>query len=78
MREPWNQSAGQLLAISVEQAVGGKKPSEKAESSAIARPGQRDSFIRAEAHAREVLRARGFSREQIERELQRVKREQLD
>ena len=56
----------------------GDNPDEKPEESGIARPGLRVSFEQAEAHAREVLRTRGFSDEQIEIELRRAKREQLD
>ncbi len=58
--------------------MGGENPDEKPEQSGVARPGLRISFEQAEAHAREVLRARGLSEEQIERELRRSKREQLD
>jgi hypothetical protein len=58
--------------------LGGEKSEEKPEPSAIASLGQRESFIQAEATAREVLRARGFTDEQIEIELRRAKREQLD
>jgi hypothetical protein len=58
--------------------VGGENPDEKPEPSAIARPGLRQSFDQAEAQAREVLRARGFSEAQIEIELRRAKRTQLD
>jgi hypothetical protein len=57
--------------------VGGD-PEEKPEQSAIARLGVVESFAQAEAQAREVLRARGFSEAQIEIELRRTKREQLD
>jgi hypothetical protein len=58
--------------------VGGDNPDEKPEQSGVARPGQRMSFDQAEAQAREVLRSRGFSEAQIDIELRRVKREQLD
>ena len=58
--------------------VGGENPGEKPEQSGVARPGQRLSFEQAETQAREVLRSRGFSDAQIEIELRRVKREQLD
>jgi hypothetical protein len=58
--------------------VGGENPDEKPEPSGVARPGLRVSFDQAEAQAREVLRGRGFSEEQIEKELRRTKREQLD
>jgi hypothetical protein len=58
--------------------VGGEKSEDKPERSGIARPGLRESFQQAEAHAREILRARGFTEAQIEIELRRAKREQLD
>jgi hypothetical protein len=58
--------------------VGGENPDEKPEHSGIARPGMRVSFEQAEAQARDVLRARGFSEAQIDVELRRSKREQLD
>ena len=58
--------------------MSGETPEEKPESSGIARPGLRESFVQAEAQAREVLRARGFSDAQIDVELRRAKREQLD
>jgi hypothetical protein len=38
----------------------------------------RESFVQAEAHAREVLRVRGLSEAQIEIELRRAKRDQPD
>lgn len=44
----------------------------------MAHPGQRDSFLAVEAQAREVLRERGFSDEQIEAELARGQRYDLD
>ena len=40
--------------------------------------GERKSFLHAEEKAREILRERGFSEAQIEIELRRVKRRQLD
>jgi len=58
--------------------VDGDNPDEKPEQSGVARPALRVSFEQAEAQAREVLRARGFSEAQIEIELRRAKREELD
>ena len=40
--------------------------------------GNKKSFRKAERAAREILREKGFTEEQIERELQRVKRQSLD
>ena len=56
----------------------GDNPDEKPEQSGVARPGLRLSFEQAEAQAREVLRSRGLSDAQIDIELRRAKREQLD
>lgn len=56
----------------------GDDPAEKPEASGVARPGLRISFEQAEAQAREVLRAKGYSEEQIDNELKRPKRELLD
>jgi hypothetical protein len=58
--------------------VNGDDPAEKPESSGVARPGLRVSFEQAEAQAREVLRAKGYSEAEIENELKRPKRESLD
>jgi hypothetical protein len=44
----------------------------------LARLSERKSFLRAEEKAREILREKGFSEAQIEIELRRVKRSQLD
>ena len=44
----------------------------------LPRLSERKSFLKAEEKAREVLRERGFSEAQIEIELRRVKRRQLD
>jgi hypothetical protein len=43
-----------------------------------ARLSERRSFLRAEEKAREILREKGFSEAQIDIELRRVKRRQLD
>lgn len=40
--------------------------------------GSQEAFAAAEAKAREILRERGFTEEQIEIELNRTKRSQLD
>ena len=58
--------------------VAGEESNGKPEQSGVARPGLRLSFEQAEAHAREVLRAKGYNEAQIEVELRRAKREQLD
>lgn len=44
----------------------------------LARVGGRRSFIEAEKQAREILRERGLSSDQIERELHRPKRREED
>lgn len=44
----------------------------------VAHPGERKSFQRAEAKAREVLRERGFNDKQIDAELNRPYRTPLD
>jgi hypothetical protein len=44
----------------------------------LPRLSDRKSFRKAEEKAREILRERGFSEAQIEIELRRVKRRQLD
>ncbi|HEV7694039.1 MAG TPA: hypothetical protein VGO52_24615 [Hyphomonadaceae bacterium] len=44
----------------------------------LPRLSERKSFRKAEEKAREILRERGFSEAQIEIELRRVKRRQLD
>jgi hypothetical protein len=43
----------------------------------IAHPGQRESFQSVEAHAREVLRERGLSEDEIDVELGRAHRDDL-
>jgi hypothetical protein len=48
------------------------------DAGSLPRLSERKSFLRAEEKAREVLRERGFSEAQIEIELRRVKRRQLD
>ena len=44
----------------------------------VAHPGERESFAIAEAAAREILRQRGFTDEQIESELSRAHREDTE
>lgn len=60
------------MSKSSKSGISGLTPSE----GAIAHPGRRASFEKAEAKAREVLRERGFSEEQINAELKRAKRTQ--
>ena len=59
-------------------ASGQEPPDRSLNDHAMARLGERKSFLRAEEKAREILRERGFSEAQIEIELRRVKRRQLD
>ena len=51
---------------------------QEAPDHSLARLGERRSFLRAEEKAREILREKGFSEAQIEIELRRVRRRQLD
>ena len=44
----------------------------------LAHVGRRNSFMQAEKAAREVLRQRGYSEEQIDRELRRARRKDQD
>lgn len=44
----------------------------------VAHPGERESFAIAEAAAREILRERGLSDDQIDAELSRAHREEID
>lgn len=44
----------------------------------VAHPGERESFAIAEAAAREILRQRGLTDEQIESELSRSHREETE
>jgi len=53
-------------------------PDHSFDARSLPRLSERKSFLRAEEKAREVLRERGFSEAQIEIELRRVKRRQLD
>jgi hypothetical protein len=55
-------------------AASGQEPPDRF----LPRLSERKSFLRAEEKAREILRERGFSEAQIEIELRRVKRRQLD
>jgi hypothetical protein len=48
---------------------------DKPEPSAIANPANRESFMTVEAKAREVLRERGLTEEQIEVQLRLAKRQ---
>ena len=55
-------------------AASGAEPPDRS----LPRLSERKSFLRAEEKAREILREKGFSEAQIEIELRRVKRRQLD
>jgi hypothetical protein len=59
-------------------ASGAEPPDPSLDGRSLPRLSERKSFLRAEEKAREILREKGFSEAQIEIELRRVKRRQLD